>query len=94
MEEFNLTFWKKPYNSENSFVKETDAYLTSATIAVSENEEQKVFHVKLTDIGLNSKFGEFDIVKQGIFWQTSDAESVELNCLKENIMSALEFYGR
>lgn len=94
MEKFILTFWKEPYNSKSSFVKEVDDYLTSALVTVSENDGQKIFHIKLTDIGLDSKFGEFDIFKRDLFWKTSDRESEEFLFLKSNIISALILCGR
>ncbi len=47
------------------------------------------FHVRLTDIGLNSLLGEFDILRQNELWQTSDKDSVELNFLKWNIIIEL-----
>lgn len=89
MKEFKITFWKEPYKSDNSFVKDIESYLTSATITKSSDTTTDRFHVRLTDIGLNSLFGEFDIMRQNGLWQTSDKDSVELNFLKWNIINEL-----
>lgn len=91
MEEFKITFWKERYNADNSFVKVIESFVTSATITKSTNEMTDKFHVKLTDIGLNSLYGEFDILRHNGLWQTSDEDSVELNFLKWNIISELSY---
>lgn len=89
MEKFNITFWKEPLNEDNSFVRDTIALKTSATITKFTEKTHETFHVKLNDIGLNSLYGDFDIVRQNGFWQTSDQDSDELNHLKKNIIEAL-----
>jgi len=89
MEEFKITFWKERYNSEISFVKDIESYLTSAIITKSTNGIIDTFHVKLSDIGLNSSFGEFDILRHNGHWETSDSDKVELNFLKWNIIAEL-----
>lgn len=89
MEKFEITFWKKPFNAEISFVKGEVTFKTTANIAKSTEKTTETFHVKLNDIGLNSLFGEFDIVRQDGFWQTSDQDSAELNFLKWNIIEEL-----
>lgn len=89
MEVFKITFWKEPYNSEISFVKEFESFVTSATITKSTEGTIDTFHVKLTDIGLNSLHGEFEILRKNELWQTSDQDSVELNFLKWNIIIEL-----
>jgi len=50
MEEFKITFWKKPYNSESSFVKNFESILTSAIIIKSTNGVIDSFYVKLTPV--------------------------------------------
>jgi hypothetical protein len=72
MEEFKITFWKEPYNRQSSFVKDIESFLTSATITKSTDGIIDRFHVRLTDVGLNSLLGEFDILRQNELWQTSD----------------------
>jgi hypothetical protein len=89
MEEFKITFWKEPYNAEISFVKDAESLVTSATITKSTDGITDTFHVRLIDIGLNSLYGEFDILRQNELWQTSDQDSVELNFLKWNIIIEL-----
>jgi hypothetical protein len=89
MEEFKITFWKKPYNAENSFVKDDVTFLTSAIITKTTERTTETFHVKLNDIGLNSLFGEFDIIRQNGLWETSDQDSAELNLLKWSICEVL-----
>jgi len=89
MEEFKITFWKKPENSTDSFVANTESYITSATVTKSTNGMTEIFHVKLTDIGLDSLHGEFDIIRQDGFWQITDQDSVELQSLKWNIIEVL-----
>lgn len=89
MEEFNITFWKEPFNPENSFVKDTDSFKTSATITKFTVKKHETFHVILNDIGLNSLYGEFDILRQNGFWQSSDQDSDELIQLKKNIIEEL-----
>lgn len=89
MQEFKITFWKKPYNSETSFVKDFESIVTSAIVVMTTNKAIDTFHIKLTDIGLDSLYGEFDIVRNNGFWKTSDNDSVELNFLKWNIISEL-----
>jgi hypothetical protein len=89
MEKFNITFWKEPYNADNSFVKDIESFVTSATITKSTDGMSDMFHVRLTDIGLNSLYGEFDILRQNGLWKTSDQDSVELNFLKWNIIIEL-----
>lgn len=89
MEYFNITFWKEPYHFENSFVKDTEPFRTSAIITKSIEKTTETFHVKLNDIGLNSLYGEFNIVRQNGLWQISDQDSDELNLLKRNIIEEL-----
>ncbi len=89
MEEFKITFWKEPYNPEISFVKDLESFVTSATITKATDVLIDTFHVRLTDIGLNSLYGEFDILRKNELWQTSDQDSVELNFLKWNIIIEL-----
>ncbi len=89
MEEFKITFWKEPYNAENSFVKDIESFVTSANITKTTDETIDTFHVQLLDIGLDSLHGEFDILRQNELWQTSDQDSVELNFLKWNIIIEL-----
>lgn len=89
MEEFKITFWKEPYNADNSFVKDINSFLTSATITKSSDGNTHIFKVKLNDIGMNSLYGEFNILRQNGFWKTADSDSVELNFLKWNIISEL-----
>ncbi len=86
MDEFKITFWKEPYNAENSYVKDIDSFVTSATINKTTDGRLDTFHVKLTDIGLNSFYGEFYILRENGFWKTTDQDSVELNFLKWNII--------
>ena len=89
MEEFKITFWKEPYNAENSFVKDIESFVTTAINNKSTVGTNDTFHVRLNDIGLHSLFGEFDIVRQNGFWQTSDRDSIEMNFLKWNIIREL-----
>ena len=89
MEKFEITFWKERYNPDNSFDKNIDFFITSAVITKSTNENKEIFHVDLKDIGLNSTFGNFEILRLNGMWQTSDKDSVELNFLKWNIISEL-----
>jgi len=48
MDEFRITFWKEPYNSGNSFVKDIESFVTSATITKTTEGTEDRFHVKLT----------------------------------------------
>lgn len=89
MEKFKITFWKEPYNAETAFVKDIESFVTSANITKTTDGMIDTFHVRLTDIGLNSLYGEFDIFRQNELWQTSDQDSVELNFLKWNIITEL-----
>jgi hypothetical protein len=89
MEEFKITFWKEPCSTKISFVKNIESFVTSAIITKSTEGMIDKFHVLLTDIGLNSLYGEFDILRQNDLWQTSDQDSVELNFLKWNIIIEL-----
>ena len=89
MKEFKITFWREPYNSDSSFVKDINSYLTSATITKFSDKIFERFHVKLTDIGLHSLYGEFDIICKNGQWQTIDHDSIELNFLKWNIIFEL-----
>lgn len=89
MEEFKISFWKEPYNSEISFVKDTESFMTSATITKSTVGITDTYHVRLTDIGLDSLYGEFDILRHSELWQTTDEDSNELNLLKRNIIIEL-----
>lgn len=90
MEEFKITFWKEPFNSDNSFGKSIDFMTTSAIITKSIEKSTERYHVKLTDIGLDSLYGEFHILKINGRWQTSDLDSREMNFLKWNIICELE----
>lgn len=89
MEEYRITFWKEPYNSEISFVKDIDSFLTSAIITKKTDGALDTFNVRLTDIGLYSLYGEFEILRKNEIWQTSDQDTVELNFLKWNIITQL-----
>ena len=90
MEEFKITFWKEPFNSDNSFGKSIDFMTTSAIITKSIEKSTERYHVKLTDIGLDSLYGEFHILKINGRWQTSDLDSTEMNFLKWNIICEFE----
>jgi hypothetical protein len=90
MKEFKITFWKEPYNAENSFVKDIESFVTTAIVNKRTEGFSEIFHVKLTDIGLQSLHGEFDIIRHNGLWQTSDQDSAELNFLKWNIIRGLE----
>lgn len=90
MEIFKIIFSKEPYNKEDSFVNETESFLTSATITKSTNVVEDIYQVKLNDIGLDSLYGEFVIVKKNGFWQSTDKDDVKFNLLKWNITRRLE----
>lgn len=89
MEKFKITFWKVQFNEDNSFIKKAESFLVTANITKSTEETTEIYQVKLNDIGLNSLFGEFEIVRQNNLWQTSDQDSKELNLLKMNIIEVL-----
>jgi hypothetical protein len=89
MENFNVTFWKEPYNHNDSFVKDLTRFIASAKVSKSSSGQIDTFHIKLNDIGLNSLHGEFDIVRENGVWQRSDKDSAELNFLKWNIIGVL-----
>jgi len=91
-EKFKIKFWKEPYNSEAAFSFDIDAYLTTAIASKTIVESTENYHIVLTDIGLNSLFGEFDIVKQNGLWELSDGDSVELKFLKWSIISSLDYF--
>jgi len=89
MEEFKIVFWKEPYQAGDTFIRNIESFVTTAIVKKSMDGTTETFHIKLTDIGLNSLYGEFDIVKANGFWQTSDQDPVELNVLKWNIIHML-----
>jgi hypothetical protein len=88
MEIYNITFWTKTFIEGNSSLGDPD-FKASATITHFTEKTHEIFNIKLNDIGLKSLFGEFDIVRQNGFWQTSDLDSEELNQLKMNIIDEL-----
>ncbi len=90
MEKFKITFLKEPYNADNAFIKETKGFITSADIIKSTSGIVDTFFIKLSDIGLDSLHGEFNIVKNNGLWKTSDQDSGELNLLKRNIIYELD----
>ena len=90
MEKFNIIFWKEPYKADNSFLNGIESYITSAIIHKSIKGMTEVFLIHLQDIGLKSLFGDFEIIRQNGYWQTSDKDSAEFNLLKWNIINALE----
>ena len=90
MEKFKITFLKEPYNADNAFIKETKCFITSADIIKSTSGIVDTFFIKLSDIGLDSLHGEFNIVKNNGLWKTSDQDSGELNLLKRNIIYELD----
>lgn len=89
MEEFKIIFKKDSYVPESSFFNYTEPIITSATVRKSSIGIIEVFHIALTDIGLNSFYGEFEIIRENGFWKTSDQDSMEFNLLKRNIIEAL-----
>mgnify|MGYP001557722364 CR=1 FL=1 len=90
MEHFKIIFSKEPYNKEDSFVNGTESFLISATITKSTNGVEDIYQVKLNDIGLDSLYGEFVIVKKNGFWQSTDKDDLKFNLLKWNITRRLE----
>jgi hypothetical protein len=90
MEKLKITFWKMPYNAEDSFLKDINSFLASAEISKFSKGSNDIFRVKLSDIGLDSLYGEFDIIRKNGFWQTSDTDSAEFNFLKWNIIGELD----
>jgi hypothetical protein len=64
METFEITFLNKPCNGESSFVKYTETFLIAAIVTKSEEGLTDRFHITLKDIGLNSLYGEFDILRK------------------------------
>lgn len=89
MNNINITFLKQPCNAENSFLKDSNAFVTSAAITMFNYGDTEIFNVKLNDIGLNSLYGKFEISRQNGNWKTTDIDSCELNSLKMDIISAL-----
>jgi hypothetical protein len=89
METFEITFLNKPCNGESSFVKYTETFLIAAIVTKSEEGLTDRFHITLKDIGLNSLYGEFDILRKNGMWQTSDRDSAELINLKRDIIIEL-----
>lgn len=94
METFKIVFWKKPYVSDDSFVESEDSFLTSAIVSKEINSLGEVYHIKLIDIGLQSLYGEFDIICKNGFWQSADFDTLEFNFLKSNIISAIDFLNK
>ena len=90
MEEFNITFWKEPYKADNPFFNGIESYITSAIIHKSIMGMTEIFFIHLQDIGLNSLYGDFEIIRLDGYWQASDKDSAEFNLLKWNIINALE----
>lgn len=89
MEKFKITFWIKPLYDDDPFIKNSEPYLTSANITKSTFQTIESYHVQLDDIGMNSLFGEFEIIRENGNWQTSDQDSQDLNSLKWNIIEKL-----
>lgn len=90
MIKINLTFWKEPYKINEPFNLELKNFITSAEVSKSQKNTTETFFVILKDIGLQSQFGDFEIVREDGIWKTNDIESRELNFLKWSIISALE----
>ena len=93
MNKFIISFIYVPYNVESTFVPDLNMIQTTATIMHTKEKNISIFHVKLNDIGLDSLFGEFNIIIDTNFWQVSDVDSNELNKLKENIINELYKLG-
>ena len=94
MKRYKITFWYKPLPQENMFIKDNEDFLTNALITENKNIDIDTFHVKLLDIGLDSKYGEFELTRKKGLWQTYDIDGNELNFLKTNISWTLEFYNK
>ena len=94
MEIYKITFWKEPYNPDNSFVDDKEAYLTTAIVTQNEYKLETVYHIKLNDIGLFSMYGEFNIVNKNGFWLSKDFDSPEFNFLKSNIICTLDYLNK
>lgn len=90
MKKFKITFYKEPYNADNAFGHDTKGFLTSADVTKSSSGGIDTFTVKLNDIGLNSLFGEFNIIRNNGSWSTSDKDSQELILLKQNIIYEID----
>ncbi len=90
MEIFKIVFKQESYNKENAFVPNVEYYLTSAIITKSIDNDEERYKVKLNDIGLDSRFGEFFMVRKNGFWQSTDQDDVEFNLLKHNITTRIE----
>jgi hypothetical protein len=89
MEKIKITFWKESFNPENSFLKEINNFLTSAEVIKTETKDNENYHIKFNDIGLDSLYGELNIVRRNKRWITSTEDAPELTFLKWNIIGAL-----
>ena len=89
MKQYKITFWHKSIPNEGPFILKEENFNTSALISEINEPECEIFHVKLLDIGLYSKYGEFAIIKTNGFWETYDKDGSEFNFLKANIIEAL-----
>lgn len=92
MEKFKITFWKEPLFDDTSFINSSESIQTSAIITKSTYQTIETYHIQLIDIGLDSLYGQFEIIRKNGFWQTSDQGSQDLNLLKKNIIEKLLLY--
>ncbi|MFC0605182.1 hypothetical protein [Winogradskyella pulchriflava] len=91
MKQYKINFWYIPLPKEKQFIESDTAFLTSAVFTETTSDNIDSFHIKLNDIGLNSKHGDFTITRKDGLWQTCDIDGTELNFLKTNISWTLEF---
>ncbi len=94
MSQYELQFWYKSMPKEKEFIEDKEQFITTAFVTETYDNNNIYFKIKLSDIGLLSKYGEFVITKSKDFWTISDIDGSELNHLKGLIIEALELSSK
>lgn len=77
------------YENENSFIKIDENRIETVSVNYFQSDDNKtIYKVKFKDIGLDSKFGEIEIVNRKGFWELMD-NSNQRNLIINKIIEQL-----
>lgn len=77
------------YENEDSFIKNDEERIETLSVSYFLNkDDETIYKVKFKDIGLDSKFGEIEIVNKKGFWDWLDNSS-QINLIINKIVEQL-----
>lgn len=77
------------YENENSFIKNDESRIETLSVSYFVNkDDETIYKIKFKDIGLDSKFGEIEVINKKGFWKWQDNSS-QINLIKNKIIEQL-----